>query len=434
MEFLKNTHIDFMKYRRFWAVASTTLVVVAIVAIFFHGKLNIGIDFAGGTQLIAKFQEKPDVDLLRQQLAEAGIPDAQIQRFGDTDSTEIVIRTPLVEADLAADGATDGPENSGAEATVEVPTEGTEKEKDKSQGDTETIIDILSRNYNPDAAGRYDLNLNGTDSLTTHLVKTDPLELAVNDEQLARDEYSDAAGLVLAQRKEKGIFSGWDEITGIDGLAPEISSSLQETAFFGSFSSLGGGFVGPAIGAELRMKGLLAVVFSILVMLIYIWVRFELRFGVGAMLAIIHDVFVTLGLFAILDYELNLSIIAAFLTLVGYSVNDTVVVFDRVRENMRKSRRVEFVQTLNQSINQTLSRTILTSSTTLLAVGSLFFLGGEVLRGFSFVLLIGVIVGTYSSVFVASAFSLLWEEVTTRGRGGASVTTKKSGSRKKARA
>jgi preprotein translocase SecF subunit len=162
------------------------------------------------------------------------------------------------------------------------------------------------------------------------------------------------------------------------------------------------------------------VALSILGMLGYIWVRFQsagghgggLRFGVGAVLALVHDVLITLGLFAVLDYEFNLSTIAAFLTLIGYSVNDTVVVFDRVRENLRRSRRRSFEETIDESINQNLSRTLLTSGTTLLAVGALFFLGGEVLRGFSFVLFVGIIVGTYSSIFVASSFTLLWEQLT----------------------
>ena len=144
-------------------------------------------------------------------------------------------------------------------------------------------------------------------------------------------------------------------------------------------------------------------------MLIYIWFRFELRFGVGALVAVFHDVLITVGLYAFAGFEFNLTTIAAFLTLVGYSVNDTVVVFDRVRENLRRSRSRSLEDTMNLSINQTLSRTVLTSGTTLLVVGSILFLGGDVLRGFAFILTIGVIVGTYSSIYVASPFALLWE-------------------------
>ena len=152
------------------------------------------------------------------------------------------------------------------------------------------------------------------------------------------------------------------------------------------------------------------MVLSLLGMMVYIWVRFELRFGIGAVMASLHDVLVCLGLFALFNFEFNLTTIAAFLTLVGYSVNDTVVIFDRVRENMNKNRRMPLIEVMNVSINQTLSRTILTSGTTLLAVVSLLVFGGDVLRGFAFVMTVGVIVGTYSSVYIASPFALLWEQ------------------------
>ncbi len=167
--------------------------------------------------------------------------------------------------------------------------------------------------------------------------------------------------------------------------------------------------VGPQVGAELRQKGIWAVIASMIGMLIYIWIRFELRFGVGALMAVVHDVLVTLGLYAFSGLEFNLTTIAAFLTLVGYSVNDTVVVFDLVRENMRKMRRTPLLDVMNLSLNQTLSRTILTGGTTLTACLALMLLGGDVLRGFAFILFVGVIVGTYSSIYIASPFALLWE-------------------------
>jgi preprotein translocase SecF subunit len=152
-------------------------------------------------------------------------------------------------------------------------------------------------------------------------------------------------------------------------------------------------------------------------MLVYIWIRFELRFGVGAIMACIHDVLVTLGLFALFGYEFNLTTIAAFLTLIGYSVNDTVVIFDRIRENMRKSRRKPLIDTMNESINQTLSRTILTGGSTLLVLAALLWLGGDVIQGFAFVMLVGILVGTYSSIYVASPFALLWEQYIGKGKG-----------------
>jgi preprotein translocase subunit SecF len=155
-------------------------------------------------------------------------------------------------------------------------------------------------------------------------------------------------------------------------------------------------------------------------MLAYIWIRFELRFGVGATMATIHDVLVTLGLYALCGFEFNLSTIAAFLTLIGYSVNDTVVVFDRVRENMRRSPGEPLLTVMNRSINQTLSRTLLTGGTTVVACIAMFVLGGEVLRGFAFILALGVIVGTYSSIYIASPFALLWEQMFPGGKAATS--------------
>ena len=152
------------------------------------------------------------------------------------------------------------------------------------------------------------------------------------------------------------------------------------------------------------------MILSLIGMLVYIWVRFELRFGIGAIMACVHDVLVTLGLFALAGFEFNLTTIAAFLTLIGYSVNDTVVIFDRIRENMRKTRRKPLIEIMNESINQTLSRTILTGGSTLLVLGALLWLGGDVIRGFAFVMLVGILVGTYSSIYVASPFALLWEK------------------------
>ncbi|MGH7341880.1 MAG: protein translocase subunit SecF, partial [Candidatus Rokuibacteriota bacterium] len=177
------------------------------------------------------------------------------------------------------------------------------------------------------------------------------------------------------------------------------------------FTLLGVESVGPQIGKELRTKGMLAVILSLIAMLGYIWARFELRFGIGALMATLHDILVCLFFYALAGFEFNLTTIAAFLTLVGYSVNDTVVVFDRVRENMRKSRRRPLLEVLNVSLNQTMSRTILTAGTTLLATSALLAFGGDVLRGFAFVLTVGVVVGTYSTIYIASAFTLLWEQL-----------------------
>ena len=160
--------------------------------------------------------------------------------------------------------------------------------------------------------------------------------------------------------------------------------------------------VGPKVSNELLKDGLLAICLSLAAMLFYIWIRFEWQFSVAAIIALIHDVLITLGLFSILSYEINLSIVAAVLTIVGYSMNDTVVIFDRIRENLKKYSKISIEEISNVSTNETLSRTLITSVTTLLALFSIFIFGGAILKGFSFAMIIGVIIGTYSSIFVAT--------------------------------
>ena len=160
--------------------------------------------------------------------------------------------------------------------------------------------------------------------------------------------------------------------------------------------------VGPKVSSELLKQGITAIALSLAAMLFYIWIRFEWQFSLGSIIALFHDVVITLGIFSILSLEVNLSIVAAVLTIVGYSMNDTVVIYDRIRENLLKYSKIETNEIANISVNETLSRTVITSLTTLLALGSIFLLGGEILKGFSFAMILGVIIGTYSSIFVAS--------------------------------
>jgi len=167
--------------------------------------------------------------------------------------------------------------------------------------------------------------------------------------------------------------------------------------------------VGPQVGRDLREKALLSILYAVIGIVIYISWRFELQYAIAAIIALIHDVLVTMGAFSLLDKEFTLVIVAAFLTIIGYSLNDTIVVFDRIRENLRRKGKNTLIQTINTSINQTLSRTLLTSGTTLLVVASLFFFGGEIIHDFSFALLVGILVGTYSSIFIASVFLVYWD-------------------------
>ena len=184
-------------------------------------------------------------------------------------------------------------------------------------------------------------------------------------------------------------------------LIPEIKKSLSDNLTSEvNFRRVEN--VGPKVSAELLQSGIIAISLSLAAMLFYIWVRFEWQFSIGSIIALFHDVIITLGIFSFLSLEINLSIIAAVLTIVGYSMNDTVVIYDRIRENLGKYHRLNISDIANLSINETLARTIITSVTTLLALLSIFILGGEILRGFSFAMILGVLIGTYSSIFVAS--------------------------------
>lgn len=374
MDILRNTSIDFMKYRRLWITVSFLTIAIGVFGILFHGKLNVGVDFAGGTQITLKFRERPDIEVLRSLVGEAGFRDAQIQRFGDEAGNEAMIRTPVV---------------GGSE-----------------EGSARQVAAALAGHFNQGQPRDTDLNQIGMAAVTQVLVSANPDNLPAAD---AEARYQAMAEAVLAVRKDLGLFTDWGQVGQAAGLSPAALQALQQHLHLGAFSTLSVENVGPQVGAELRKRGILAVVGAMIGMLLYIWVRFELRFGVGSTMAVLHDVLITLGLFYWAGYEFNLTTVAAFLTLIGYSVNDTVVTFDRVRENMRKRRGGDMIELFNKSINQTLSRTILTGGTTIAASLMLYLFGGDVIRGFAFVMTIGVVVGTYSSIYIASPFALLWE-------------------------
>ena len=192
-------------------------------------------------------------------------------------------------------------------------------------------------------------------------------------------------------------------------MGTSIKKALEEKKGFTGIIIERVEMVGPKVGQDLRMKALLSILYAIIGIVIYISWRFEFQYAIAAIIALIHDVLITMGAFAVLDKEFTLVIVAAFLTIIGYSLNDTIVVFDRIRENTRRRSKESLSDTINTSINQTLSRTLLTSGTTLLVVVALFFLGGEIIHDFSFALLVGVVIGTYSSIFIASVFLVYWE-------------------------
>ncbi len=196
----------------------------------------------------------------------------------------------------------------------------------------------------------------------------------------------------------------------LEGLAQKVQADLEKTFGTGKVDIRRVEMVGPQVGKDLRSKGLQAILYAMIGILIYISWRFEFRFAIGAIVALVHDVLITLGMFSVFGKEIDLPIIAAFLAIIGYSLNDTIIVYDRIRENMAKHNKESFSFIVNRSVNETLSRTLLTSGTTLLVVLALFILGGGVIHNFAFAMLVGVIVGTYSSIFVASPLLIFWQQ------------------------
>jgi preprotein translocase subunit SecF len=229
-----------------------------------------------------------------------------------------------------------------------------------------------------------------------------------------RQHYQAQAAAVLQLRKELGIFVSAEALAKVQGLSPAVRAFLEREARFGEFTVLAAEAVGPLVGKDLRNKAAQAVGFSLLGMLLYIAFRFHLPYGIGAVVALFHDVLITLGALSVTQREINLPTVAALLTLVGYSVNDTVVIFDRIRERLKLERGKPLPEIMDRAINQTLSRTVITSGLTLLVVIALFLFGGDVINTFAFVLLVGIVVGTYSSIYVASPVALFFTQLATK--------------------
>jgi preprotein translocase subunit SecF len=277
------------------------------------------------------------------------------------------------------------------------------------------MLSALNSAFNPNEGGKLDINTMGQDALVDALRSA----LSKTGGGMSDDALGKMASGILSYRDtppRSGLIRNLDELSGVAGITPQILTAMKGSFFPGQFHIGRVEIVGPKIGSDLRQQAINVVLIALAAMLVYIAFRFEWIYGVAAVIAVFHDTIITIGLFSLFNKQIDLTVIAALLTLVGYSMNDTIVVFDRIRENLRLGMRGSFRDIVNTSINQTLSRTVLTSGLTFLTALSLFLFGGQVLSGFSFALVVGIIVGTYSSIFIASPILIFWRDLAEKRR------------------
>ena len=383
MELFKQPKINWLG-RKWWFIGLSLVLFALGVGSYFVQGLNYGIDFTGGTIILLKFKDAPDWNGIRSALESDVNAAPIIQSYGPAASNTVQVRlqTPLGT--------------------------GEEYERDKAR-----LMASLREKFDPQhvGSGLNDFNDTGAFALKNYLLENDPDGYRTQDKTIQETEthYDELAAKLTDYRNKNadGLLVSIDALNGA-GVSDAVIARLRQDFFTGTFAIKGLESIGAVVGSDLRQRTIFAIVFSLAAMLVYIAFRFKPIYGVGAVVALVHDVLITLGICSLLQKEISLTVVAAFLTLIGYSINATIVIFDRVRENMKLMRKESYFDIINLSINQTLSRTVITSVLVLLAAGSLLFFGGEVLNGFSFVLTIGVIIGGYSSTALSSAVVYAW--------------------------
>jgi len=370
MQVFANANFQLMGRTKYVFMTISAVAFALAVGIIGVRGFNYGIDFAGGTSVQIKFREAVGAQELRSALEARDLGDLSIQSIGAADDREFLIR---VEQHAGGDG--------------------------EGGGISTAILEALKTSEERAAiqAGKLDLNRESEEALGAWLAARLPASSA--------GAAPGAAALVAKARTDRGdLFGDMAEVTGIAGLDPEAATILSDQGFLGRFALQGVEFVGPTAGRELLRNTGFAILGSVFGILIYVYFRFhKWLWGVGAVMALVHDVTISAGAMALTGKEMSLPVVAALLTILGYSINDTIVIFDRIRENLRLYREHDFEEIVNASVNQTLSRSVLTSFTVWIAVTALLMYGGEKLNPLSFCLLIGVIAGSYSTIFVASA-------------------------------
>jgi preprotein translocase subunit SecF len=377
MQFFKTPSIKFLKYK-YIALAVTGLIVLAgVLNVTVFKGLKLGVDFGEGTLLRIMLKTASNEGDIRDLLSSIGLGKSLVQKTGES-GREFQIR-----------------------AMETVNTKASEQDQLEAH---EALADkILAALRGEDgkaelARGLVDLNTVDERTLSGLLEKSFP------------GSGPESAQRVIAHRNAAGIIADFGELSGI-GLKPEVVGFLQDKTFLGKLTVLSRETVGPQVGADLRRKAVQATVWSLIGMLIYIALRFKLEYGVAAIFTLAQDVLITTSIYSFTNREINLPIIAGILTIVGFSTNDTIVIFDRVRENQKIMRGKPLEEVMNASINQTLGRTLITSGTVFLTVGALYFFGGEVINDFAFLMLVGTIEGVYSTIYLSCPVVLFWQKL-----------------------
>ena len=381
LQLLKDTNFDFINKYRTGFLFSAVLIVVGIVFLIVHDGPNFGIDFRGGVKVEAKFNRVVTEAELKTKLTELGYEDAKIQLEPEENKAYISMgyrpefQQQSINIPIMADPGD-------ATATSLQVSSSSDKVHLLNSGDTVELVD-------GDLQRRNEISTRELVAEGTAIQLTFAQEFGIDLTENATIQLQASVGGILTDTL----------LAGGDGWKAE-SEGVNVTE------------VGPSVGRDLKWSALWSILASIAILLVYISWRFEFRFAIGAIAALVHDVLITLGLFAILSKEINLPTVAAFLTIIGYSLNDTIVVFDRIRENGISLRGTDYVEVLNRSINQSLSRTVITSITTLFVVAVIFVLSnsGEEINTFALALIVGVLIGTYSSVFIASPILHIWQQ------------------------
>jgi preprotein translocase subunit SecF len=375
--FKKEPDFKFMR-KKLFAFSLSSLIMIAGVIVFNTRGFNLGIDFTGGTLVEVSFRVPTNEKELRDKLARIGLEKSIIQRVGEKEN-KFFIKTVKFST-----------------------TEEKSLDLDAQEKFSQTIKLLLLTEEEKALLeqGKKDLNkISQKDMAEFFMARGIPdQEAEASAEKLAD----------LRKNNTSGLINSMAEVEALD-LKKTVFSALEKDTFLGNFVFLSVEIVGPQVGFDMRKKVTLAAIWALLGMLVYIGFRFRFIYGLAAVITLFHDVLISLSFILFFNIEFSLQVVAALLTIIGYSLNDTIVIFDRVRDNVKIMRRDNAELILDRSINQTLSRTIVTSSTTLVTVLSLFFLGGEVIHTFAFTLVVGIMVGTYSSVFQSCVWLKIWE-------------------------